>query len=1010
MWLFLLTLSHVSAQQVIVRPGIQLITLSDGYPFTTATSLLQDRNGFLWIGAVDGLSRYDGYSFRLISEELSLNPRSILSMEEDDTGYLWLGHFAGKVTRLNRSTMKAETFVCSAKKESDVIDLHCDDKGTVWASVRNEGLFVFEGNQFKRVSWSGNEEARTNVSSMVDDADTLWMGDADGVRSLHIPSKKVLTATRLSGEDGFDIPIRSLIKIKDMIWIGTYGYGLIRFDSRSKEWMQFRYQDGSPGTTNIINAVARKSDDELWIATNGKGIGSFSLSKESFQFYHEPEPFDSGPLCNQIIQDRSGIVWSTSDRGLFKWNVQAESFSFSKLIPVKSDNGSYYGIGDVLETTTPRRTILGTMFTFGLVVKDDSKTQVIPFDILPQTEPFKIVNDLHEDADGNVWVITRDFLYQLTRNNALIKEDGLSRSLPSGVLPYFVRMVENKQGDLFIASSRNGVFIRDNSSNRWSRLTEEQGSLLSNRATRAVADNEGSIWFLHPLAGITRYDCSTKKSQFFSANDQPFLSSRLIDLTLSHDNKIWIASIDGLGILDPKSGLISSVDAGGEMPSSYINSLCADDQGNMWVAGSRGVSVLTKTGMWRHFNHLAGLTGIPSSFSIRRGKAGMMHIVTYQGYYSFDPVKVLNQSQSRGRVVISQVKNEGEQVWNYASDSPLQIDYDNNDLTIDFSSLNFDNPQRNSYEFIMEGLHDQWTNTALHSVNFSGLPSGDFVFRVKLTGQKDSEAAALRIEVSTPFWQSWWFIGAMGGVIAGMLYFLYHFRMSNIRREEQAKSQLQQKLAEVEMKALRAQMSPHFIFNSLNSINRYIVKSDPETASGYLTKFSKLMRLILENSNNKVITLEQELAALKLYIELEGMRFNHKFSYSISVDPSVDVTTIGVPPMVIQPFIENAIWHGLLHKESPGTLSIAIRREDENVQCIIEDNGVGRRRAKELKSKSINSERSFGMKITSDRLSMAMGNSSMSTVEIEDLVDDQGNALGTRVKLLIAAIALEPEF
>jgi LytS/YehU family sensor histidine kinase len=241
------------------------------------------------------------------------------------------------------------------------------------------------------------------------------------------------------------------------------------------------------------------------------------------------------------------------------------------------------------------------------------------------------------------------------------------------------------------------------------------------------------------------------------------------------------------------------------------------------------------------------------------------------------------------------------------------------------------------------------------------------------------------------------------GICLVLLYRLY----TRSPKEEQSKAELKQKLAEMEMKALRAQMSPHFIFNSLNSINRYIVKSDPETASAYLTKFAKLMRLILENSNHKLISLDQELNALRLYIELEALRFNNKFSYIFSVDADVDTMTFGLPPMIIQPYIENAIWHGLLQKESPGMLQVIIKRSPTGIQCIILDDGIGRMKAAELKSKSINSEKSYGMKITADRMNIISKNKKISSVEITDLADEFGNAQGTKVILEVARGKIE---
>jgi len=181
----------------------------------------------------------------------------------------------------------------------------------------------------------------------------------------------------------------------------------------------------------------------------------------------------------------------------------------------------------------------------------------------------------------------------------------------------------------------------------------------------------------------------------------------------------------------------------------------------------------------------------------------------------------------------------------------------------------------------------------------------------------------------------------------------------------------QKKMADMEMQALRAQMNPHFIFNCLNSINRYIVKSDQATASLYLTRFAKLIRLILENSNAKNVILSNELEALKLYIEMEALRFDKKFNYKIIVADNVNPDSIEVPPLIIQPYVENAIWHGLLHKESGGQLNLSVTMINENMlECIIEDNGVGRAKAKELKSKSATTRKSLGMKLTEGRISL----------------------------------------
>ncbi|RYY29738.1 MAG: GAF domain-containing protein [Chitinophagaceae bacterium] len=231
-------------------------------------------------------------------------------------------------------------------------------------------------------------------------------------------------------------------------------------------------------------------------------------------------------------------------------------------------------------------------------------------------------------------------------------------------------------------------------------------------------------------------------------------------------------------------------------------------------------------------------------------------------------------------------------------------------------------------------------------------------------------------------------------------------RISAEKEREKAQAILmdtQHKMAEIEMQALRAQMNPHFIFNCLNSINRYIVKSDQATASLYLTRFAKLIRLILDNSNNKNVILANELEALKLYIEMEALRFDKKFTYSIVVDESVSADSVEVPPLIIQPYVENAIWHGLLHKETEGYLLIYVSKLSENmIKVVIEDNGVGRDKAKELRSKSATTRKSLGMKLTENRLSLLNKYAELTaSVDIFDLKADDETADGTKVVLKI---------
>lgn len=241
-------------------------------------------------------------------------------------------------------------------------------------------------------------------------------------------------------------------------------------------------------------------------------------------------------------------------------------------------------------------------------------------------------------------------------------------------------------------------------------------------------------------------------------------------------------------------------------------------------------------------------------------------------------------------------------------------------------------------------------------------------------------------------------------LLLSIAFFLY--RIKQIRKESKLKSTFTKKIHQTEMRALRAQMNPHFIFNCLNSINRYIVKSDHKTASSYLTKFSRLIRSILDNSANDYITLDKEIQTLQLYVEMEILRFDSVFDFAIEVDEGLIPENLSIPSMLIQPYVENAIWHGLLHKETnDGKLWLRFYQQKDNLLIAeIEDNGVGRKKANELRSKDVVKKKSYGMQITEDRIFLINQLYNINAkVTVEDLTNEHGEATGTKVILEVAA-------
>ena len=219
---------------------------------------------------------------------------------------------------------------------------------------------------------------------------------------------------------------------------------------------------------------------------------------------------------------------------------------------------------------------------------------------------------------------------------------------------------------------------------------------------------------------------------------------------------------------------------------------------------------------------------------------------------------------------------------------------------------------------------------------------------------------------------------------------------------ERAKAALQQRTKELEIQALRSQMNPHFIFNCLNAINRFVLGHETEAASDYLTKFSRLMRMIMNHSRHSLITLADELEVLRLYLDMESLRFKNAFDYSILLDDDIEAGDVLIPPLLLQPFVENAVWHGLMHKQGRGQLSVIIQERNDLLTITIRDNGVGRKRADDLKSKSVEKYKSMGLQITAQRLALLTGKEEPGHLfEIEDLYDEEGKAAGTQVVLKI---------
>jgi len=341
----------------------------------------------------------------------------------------------------------------------------------------------------------------------------------------------------------------------------------------------------------------------------------------------------------------------------------------------------------------------------------------------------------------------------------------------------------------------------------------------------------------------------------------------------------------------------------------------------------------------------------------------------------------------------------------------IRLKYNQNSFYI-WYDLAFGTEDSIEFAWKIDGYTLGWVRQVLNLKNdstqvamISDLQPGKYVFELKVkAGNEDwrKQQAKMIIIITPPFWQTWWFWTC---VISGILLFTYivvRFRVRSVRKQEREKAKHEKELLEMEARALRAQMNPHFIFNSLNSIKSLIQQNENEKSVSYLTTFSKLIRTLLNNADKKEISLYDEIETCKLYLQLEAMRFDTKFSYAVNVDENIDLKSVQVPALIIQPFIENAIWHGIVPRNSGGTVSLNILHKDGVIEIVIDDDGIGREASQQNKSATGLTHQSKGVNLTQTRLELNnLLQQRQSALEVIDKKDEHGVATGTTVIIKI---------
>jgi hypothetical protein len=521
-------------------------------------------------------------------------------------------------------------------------------------------------------------------------------------------------------------------------------------------------------------------------------------------------------------------------------------------------------------------------------------------------------------------------------------------------------------------------------------------------------DDEKNIYVGTHKAGLYRLekDSLVNLSKKLGLNEENFFELRYIK------GKLFAASLNGLLILDLRNNTLKRITDEDGLNSELIYSIAfTENRKVLWIGTNQGINrlnlekyLLTGIVDITSYGRQEGFEGVECNGNgIWEDNDGTLWFGTVSGLIRYQPYS-FRKNAVEPKTLIQNIRILNEDTV-LADGSRLPSKF--NTISFYYRGICLTNPDKVLYQKKLEGLDKDWSPPGPEDyIKYTNLAPGKYTFRVRSCNNEglwNKEDTKFSFIINTPFYLTWWFIFLSLTLIFSVIYVVFRVRIHNIKKKQKADFERKVEMSKIELKALRSQMNPHFIFNSLNSIQHYIFNTRSEEAIKYLSKFARLVRIILNNSERPTVTVGDDIEALRLYLELEQMRFEEKFDYEIIVDDDVDPDYDIMPPLLMQPYVENAILHGLNPKPVKGKLTINLHSKNNFLICTITDNGIGREKAAEIRrTMPLKNYKSLGMKITEDRLKILNEiNNSQLSVTITDLKDANNQPLGTRVELFV---------
>ncbi|MEO5642243.1 MAG: two-component regulator propeller domain-containing protein [Bacteroidia bacterium] len=990
-------------------------SVGEGLAQSQVYAMVEDPRGYLWLGTRGGgLSRFDGLQFRTFTEDDGLPNNFVNCLSIDPGGNLWVGtdegaawydgqsfhslKFPGNNGLINDFYFGKDSIVYIATNDSGLVELQ--NEKVIHHYYLGSGLLT------NRVwcitagldddTWIGTEQGAILIRNNRAKSYGKKQGfPVVGVREIVLGNDKTLLfatygsglirlkdslVTRFTVNDGLsNNSIQSMIQDRaGRIWLGTPS-GVTRISGN--EVKQFSEREGL--CSNVVMCVLQDSWGNTWFGTSGGG--ACKLDGERFIHFNEKSG-DMGTWVYALHCDRKGKMWFGTSRGgvteydgMYYTNYyEGAGFTSAKVKAFGEDtSGTMW---------------FGTQGDGAYKLENGSFTHFNTKNGLSQN----YINAFLTDDFNRQWMATSGggiSIYD-PATSSIVKigeKQGLHETRITSLASE-----RDQYGGIWAGSMRGGIFYiqYDSAGVTFIRqYTAEKDNLPGNFVRCIARDRYGNMWFGFAGGGISRH--ATPVPEDFTPHFKTYTkkdglaSDNVYLLQFDKEGNLWVGTEKGLDkILCDEKGKILSIKHYGKGEGlngieTSLNASCLDTAGRIWFGTISGASMYTSQ----------------NDFITR--EAPKIHLTGIRLF--FDPIEK------------TAYWNQDTKTKWFPIPATIELPYTQNHLRFEFNAIDLRNPEGVRFRWKLFGFDKDWSpeNTDRQAI-YSYLPPGEYTFKLQARNSDGfwSKAEEFSFCITPPLWETWPFRIIAGLIVLFAIGMIFSWRVRLIKRKTKRqleKVTLEKHVLELEQKALRLQMNPHFIFNALQSIQGFIARNDSAEARKYLAKFGKLMRSTLENSRQTYTSILLETESLTHYLGLEALCHGNRFTYSIETDPGIDPEATFIPVMLIQPFVENAVIHGVLHQlQKPGKIYIRFILEDKTVICEIGDNGVGRAKAKEYEAEIKKDHKSAALEITRERLMQANEKGKpVSSLEILDLFDEEGNASGTKVVIRIGNVVFE---